>query len=281
METEIILTPLQEIGWKIFDELYPDMRYEISKHLMDVKQFYIIEKVFGMLHDYHRYKFLMNYNLKKLENERDWNHMIHVSLLYNQYERYGALPNPDVRWIEKLVLNPEACDNVWRHEIEEDEKEYSELRKKGLTRKLYDHAEKEFLEKFRITSSHFIMLKKYKQDGINKFLNLNNNFTKYNHYDWCDYSCPYDHSKELQYREIYENERRAISIKRAIRVAINRFIPQYKKFYPNAVPNIDEDTWKFIYNLLDKHINLRDNIYDLEFELTPDSESEWTLTFLV
>ena len=295
METEIILTPLQEIGWKIFEDLCPNMRYEIAKHLLDTKDIYIIKNVFELLNEYHRcelskqlldvkhfpiikqvfsildkehrYNFLMDYNLKKLKNERDWNHMRNMSHLFFHYNLRNELPNYD----PELDLYSESSKEAWEFICEHNERRLFDQRKNSPTNYLCPTSEERFLEEFYKTSCHILMLKKYEEEqyrnNIVKLLDRDNNFTEYDHYDWCEYGCRLNHKRELQYRCNYFDKLRQESIARAVRIAIKRFGKVFKKIYPDYKPMMDKRLFDRLYFLLYCHVKNRDIIYELELEL--------------
>ena len=255
-----------EIGFEIFIHLDPDTQSEVAKHLLN-ERFYIIEKVFSTMSDKYRYKFLMDYNLKKLKKERDWNHMRNTSHYFFHFNLRYELPTFD----PDLDLYTVCGKNDWEFICEHNERLLFEWRKNDPDKCLYPRYEERFLEEFYKTSCHIRMLKKYEEErcenDIDEFLDRDNKFTKYDHYDWCVFYCTVDHSRELQYRNIYFDKLRQESVARAVRIAIKRFGKVFKKNYPDYKPMMDKMLFDRLYFLLNCHVKNRDIIYELELEL--------------
>ena len=327
METEIILTPLQEIGWKIFEDLCPNMRYEIAKHLLDTKDIYIIKNVFELLNEYHRcelskqlldvkhfpiietvfgilekehrYKFLMNYNLRKIEKlGGKWGR----SILYHHFNIYeGIYPphyydvdiHPVIKNWEDSCVSSESEYKFWKKYLYQEKlgkfvaKAYTDIERQKLFEEHKFPGEKHFLQSIYSRKRIQSILQEYeqKQEYIESQINfevlkhdLKLDRWKNDHHYWCKSNCKDDHTYENEY--IYRqlaNLNFEASI-RAVKIAIKRFQKVYQKKYPNSKIEIDAyDLAEIVFERLRPY---RCFIYELEIELIPLTERIYQIKYL-
>ena len=278
MTTEIIPTPLQEIGWKIFEDLYPDMRYEISKHLLDEERFDIIKKVFGMLDKDRRFKFLRDYNMKFLKV----GYMNFRSVLYHSFNIGQKELRPGQ---EDEIMTINECEKHWVL----FEKTRNRLFKKIKTCHFLEdkmsslEKENEFLKNIAFKKRNYQRMQEYESDIVRneremkQYIRTNYRKLPREHYSWCEYRCKFDHRCEMEF--CYQQRLKTLekSAANAVRISIKRFQKVYHKKYPNSKIEINAE---HLQNLLTKHFKWREVFFELELELIPLTDRIYQIIYL-
>ena len=259
-----------EIGWKIFEDLHPDIRYEISKHLMDEERFYIIEKVFGMLHEYHRYKFMRDYNMKFLKVGL----MNFRSVLYHSFN-IGIYGNDGLRpGREDEIRTIDECENYWKYCEETRKRLFKKIKTYHFLEDKMSSLEKEnkFLKNIAFKKRIYQRIQEYESDIVRneremkQYIRTNYRKLPREHYSWCEYRCKFNHRCEMEFCKQQRLKTLEKSAANAVRISIKRFQKVYHKKYPNSKIEINAE---HLQNLLTKRIKWREVFYELELELIP------------